>query len=547
MTAAQRDLFASQEPPGGTQPPSLRPHQAVALQRLLGAFQRVRGALVCHGTGLGKTRLAGAAAWEFKLRGLRVLMICPTIEITRQCYEAMRALGLSATIEQADNRATRPLPDVTVACVATLRKTRLRGFRPDDFGLLIVDECHAAVAARYRAIVDYFASAKLLGVTATADRTDGLSLANVFDEVAHEMSMLEGIQQGYLAPLKFKTAITDFDAKKLRTMAGDVSAGSVEAELTRSGALHEAASTLAELAPIERTVAFLPTVASSKAFVGELLAKGVKALHVDGTTPSDVRKFYFAQIKAGHARVLSNVGCLVEGFDLPEISVVALLNPTKSRLRLTQMVGRGTRLAPGKTHCLVLDFCPGRLRKGRLASPADALAGRMLEDDVYRHVAKEGDLAKAIADAELTAEKLAERKRRAAETAKRKADRVAELAKLAKSKPFTYGVQDHDAAAVLGGQGPATSTYVSNDVTVDEDTWRKQRGICSIKQAKVLERHGLNPHMKRWLARIAMDALKENGWKLPEHIKADPRFYRARDVKADRAAADAALRALKGG
>jgi superfamily II DNA or RNA helicase len=298
MTAAQRDLFASQEPPGGTQPPSLRPHQAVALQRLLGAFQRVRGALVCHGTGLGKTRLAGAAAWEFKLRGLRVLMICPTIEITRQCYEAMRALGLSATIEQADNRATRPLPDVTVACVATLRKTRLRGFRPDDFGLLIVDECHAAVAARYRAIVDYFASAKLLGVTATADRTDGLSLANVFDEVAHEMSMLEGIQQGYLAPLKFKTAITDFDAKKLRTMAGDVSAGSVEAELTRSGALHEAASTLAELAPIERTVAFLPTVASSKAFVGELLAKGVKALHVDGTTPSDVRKFYFAQIKA---------------------------------------------------------------------------------------------------------------------------------------------------------------------------------------------------------------------------------------------------------
>ncbi len=547
--ALNLDLFATAavrpvEAPGSL---NLRPYQQGAREAVEATHRRSRGALVVLPVGTGKTRLAGAVCWDAKLRGAKVLVTAPTIVLCHQMYDSLRALGLSCSIEQADNHVRWPLPDVTVASVATMRGARLRQFPPTTFGLVIADEAHRSVSASQMAIFEHFASAKRLGLTATPDRVDGVSLANVFDELAYEMSMLQAIQDGWLVRLKFKTAITDFDAKRLRTIGGEVSAGSVEAEIMRCGLLHEAASTLAELSSGERTVAFLPTVAASKAFVGELLARGVTAAHVDGGTSGDVRNLAFERFKRGDVRVLSNVGICVEGWDMPEASVIALLNPTKSRSRITQMIGRCTRLAPGKTHALVLDFCPGRMKKGRLASPADALAGKMLDDETIKHIAKQGDLAKAISDAEHTVEEIAEKKRRASEVAKRKAERVAELAALAKSKPFTYGVQDHDANAVLGGQGSAATTYVSGGVEVDEETWRKQRGLCTPRQGAKLAERGLNPWLSRRLANEALDAIAANRWKVPEHIRADERFYRKRDLAADKAAADAALLALKGG
>lgn len=504
----------------------LRPYQQAARDGILRVHEVTRGALVVLPTGTGKTRLAGAACWDVKRRGGRVLVTCPTIVLCQQMYASLRALGLRCEIEQADNKVRWPLPDVVVASVATMRGPRLKRFDPTTFELVVADEAHRSVSEQQRAIFEHFATAKRLGLTATPDRVDGVSLRNVFDEVAFEMSMLSAIEAGWLVPLRFKTAITNFDPKQLRQLAGDVSADSVEKELVRSGLLHEAANTLAELAGSERTVSFLPTVASSKAFVGELIARGVAAEHVDGTTPTDVRDEIFARFKAGESRVLSNVAVLTEGWDLPACSVCALLTPTKSRSRVTQMIGRITRPSDGKTHGLVIDFCPGRLRKGRLASPADALAGKMLDDAVHEQLAKEGDLAKAIADAEQTVATLEEKKRRKAEKARAKAERDIELAALAKRKAFSYGVQDHDAADVLGGNGRGTSTYVAGDVDgPGEEEWRQQRGLCSTKQAKILAKNGLNPWMKRHLAREAMDAIAANGWRAPDAIKADPRFH----------------------
>ncbi len=539
---AQYDLFGGlvAELPAQAPDLQLRHYQATARERVGEVFTRTRSALVSHATGLGKTRLAGAVAWDFKLRGLKTLFLAPTIEITHQAYEAFRAMRLTCTMEQAGNRASRPLPDVVVACIATMQGARLQGFRPDDFGLLVADECHAALAARYRLVFSHFANAKLLGISATPDRTDGVSLANVFDELAHEFPMLQGIQEGFLAPLRFKTAVTDFDPRHLRTLAGEITAGSIESEITRSGLVHEAANTLAELAGGERTVAFLPTVASSKAFIGELIARGVSAAHIDGGTPSDIRKRYFAQVKSGEVRVISNVGCLVEGFDLPEVSVIALLNPTKSRARITQMIGRGTRLAPGKESCLIIDFCPGRLQKGRLASPVDALAGKMLPDDVFMHVPESGDLAEALELAVKSAADIETQKRQSEAAAARRAERVGELAALARKRTFTYGVQDHDALSILGGDGGADRGYSSGGVDVEENDRRKSAGMCSVKQAKQLARHGLNPDMKWRLAREAMDAIAGNGWKLPDEIRNDRRFY-AKDAFPE----DLAQRALE--
>lgn len=546
--AYQSDLLALLEPPVRPVAAILtpRPYQEAARSSVAAVHASERGALVVLPTGTGKSLLCGLICLDQRAAGRRVLVTAPTIVLCQQMYEGLRRLGLRVGIEQADNRVSRPLPDVVVASVATMRGDRLKSFPRDAFGLVVADEAHRSVSDGPLAIFEWFESAKRLGLTATPQRVDGISLANVFDQVAYQMSMLDAISQGWLVPIRFKTAVTDFDAKALRTIAGEISAGSVESEIVRSGLLHEAANTLAELAEGERTVAFLPTVASSKAFVGEMAARGVPAEHVDGTTDKDVRNEVFARFKCGETRVLSNVAVLTEGWDCPEASVIALLNPTKSWSRITQMIGRGTRLCPGKESALVIDFCPGRLRKGRLASPADALAGKMLPDDVFNHIGKEGNLAEAIQGAERTAVELEEKKRQAREKSQRQAGREAELAALARKRAFTYGVQDHDAAGILGGQGGADRGYTSGEVDVAEDVRRKSAGMCSVKQSKHLIKHGLNPDMKRKLAGEVMDALSANGWRtLPDTIRNDRRFYAPGMFPGDLAAR--ALEQLKGG
>lgn len=514
-------------PPAAAPDLGLRDYQQAARVSVAGHLQHARSTLIVLPTGCGKSRTAGAIIWDFKMRSMRSLILTPTIVLCGQMYRDLRALGLRVTMEQSTNRADRTA-DVVVASVATMRGDRLRSWSPGFFGLVVCDEAHRSTSDMYSEIFAHFSSAKLVGQTATTDRADGVALGNVFETVAYEMSMLAAIRDGWLVPLRFKTAITDFDAKALRTLAGEVTAGSVEAEIARSGAMHEAANTLAELAEGERTVAFLPTVASSKAFVAELLARGVPAEHVDGTTPEDMRNEMFGRFKAGETRVLSNVAVLTEGWDMPEASVIALLNPTKSRSRLTQMIGRGTRLCAGKSSTLVIDFCPGRLKRGRLASPADALAGKMLDDKIHDRLEKEGDLAEAIALAEKTVEDIEANKRASEAAARANARRVEKLAELTKSKAYSFGVQEHDAADILGGKGRGDRGYQQLDVTPQVQAARYLRGLCSPKQANLLAKFGLNSNVPREVASRAIDDLKANGWKVPEHLKADPTLSKAK-------------------
>lgn len=520
------DLLPAEPSPTTAPDLGLRWYQEAARKGVQEVHSRHRGALVVHPTGAGKSRLAGAVSWDHRLRGGKVLILTPTITLTLQMYTDMRSLGLTAGIEQASNHVQRPLPAVTVACVDTMRGHRLRSFQPDDFSLVIADEAHRSTSNKYTSIFSHFASAKLLGLTATPDRADGVSLRNVFDELAHELTMLKAIEEGWLVPLKFKTAVTNFDPKRLRTLAGEVDAGSVAEEITRSGLLHEAASSLAELSEGERTVAFLPTVASSKAFVAEMSARGIPAQHIDGTTPAEYREQVFKMFVAGQVRVLSNVGVLTEGWDCPAASVIALLNPTKSRSRVAQMIGRGTRLMEGKASTLVIDFCPGRLRKGRLASPADALAGRMLDDSVAEHLPSSGDLAEAIEAAEKTAAEIQQKKEQALETAKRRAERIASMKGLVTVRDqVDFSVEEHDALAVLSGvagDGQSVMRTAKPQLTNEQ---RIRAGLATEKQAKILARHGMNPYLRRKLANEVIDAIANNSWKLPDHIKSDKRFY----------------------
>lgn len=517
------------EPAAPPQAPDLglRYYQQEAREAVHADHVHVRGTVVECPTGTGKSRLAGALAWDEHLVGGRTLVLTPTITLTRQMYKDMRALGLQCGMEQASNRVERPLPPVVVASVDSMRGKRLEAFAKTDFTHIITDETHRCVSPKYTAIYAHFEKAKLTGLTATPDRADGVSLGNVYDRVAYKMTMLRAIKEGWLVPLRFKTAVTDFDATKLRTIAGDIDAGSVAAEIMRSGLLHEAANTLAELSEGERTVAFLPTVAASQAFVAELEARGVPAIHVDASTPEQHRDEAVSQFVSGAVRVLSNVGIFVEGWDCPAASVVALLNPTKSRSRICQMVGRSTRRCQGKDSSLIIDFCPGRLRKGRLASPADALAGEMLPDLVHQSL-EDGDLVEAIAKAEVTAAEIEERERKKRERSERRKQRKRDLALLARQKRYQYDVHEHNAESLLGGGGDSDASRETRSVEVRPATEAQRATLVKMGIKAELAAAMDGPAASRLIGKLIARA--RAGYASLNQLKAIRQFAKAPDT-----------------
>jgi hypothetical protein len=134
-------------------------------------------------------------------------------------------------IEKAESRARLSCmygqdDRIVVASVQTMRDKRLARFNPADFATVVIDECHHATAKTYRDIIGAFGSSKVLGMTATPDRGDGIGMDNAFDAVAYEYSMLDGMRDGYLCPLRaLAVDVEGLDLSKVRTTAGELNEG----------------------------------------------------------------------------------------------------------------------------------------------------------------------------------------------------------------------------------------------------------------------------------------------------------------------------------
>ncbi len=497
---------------------SLRPYQAEAVAAIEAAHRAQRSALLVLPTGTGKTRTFGELARIHRDAGRRTLVVAHSVVLVNQAARALQDLGLTVGIEQAGNRVTGFPPQAVIATVQTMRGKRMQRYARDHFGLVVVDEAHRSLGKQHRDVIAHFSGARVLGVTATPDRTDGAALANVFETCAYEMTLRQAIADGWLAPLTVQTVHSGWDPSRLKTVAGECDPSSVEAELTRSGLLDEAASALAELVgegKRKSVVAFLPTVASARAFAAIMHARGVSAASVDGSTPEAEREKVFDAYQRGDVQLLSNCAVLVEGWDAPHTDCIALLSPTKSRSRLAQCIGRGTRLFGGKADCLVLDFVAGRMSSGRLAAPVDALAGRMLTDDELNGV-RDGDAMQSLEAAELEGERLKQLREAAAveeEERRRRLDRIRDNAMPTRA---AFSVERHDTTAILegGDDVPPMRSHQSYDPKLSDEA-RKAAGLPSTKQAAILRRCGFDPNMSRADAGYVMSVLAKSGWKWP--------------------------------
>lgn len=417
----------------------------------------VRSSLLCvAATGLGKTCLMGGIAGRWS--NGRVMMISHRYELNTQAIkEFERVCGEPVDLEQAqffaDRMSSKPT-HIVVASVQTLNsrrkgRYRMERFRPTDFGLLMIDECHRAAADSYRRVINYFRQGnpdvKVLGVTATPDRLDGVGMGCVFDEVACDYNLLWSIENGWLvAPKQVFIKVNGLDLSQVRTVGGDLDEKQLAKLVEQEQSLHEMAKPIVDICgETDQAIVFTASVEQAKRLADKIIdyrrekygASEGLAVSVDGAwTPQDPRRRdVVARYKAGAFQYLVNCAVFTEGFDAPNTKVIAIGRPTKSRALYQQCLGRGTRPLPGvvdgpqtiegrlaaiaasaKPYCTVIDFV-GQSGRHKLVCSTDILAGSQPEEviDRAKHIQRNSNFRGSTLDAIREAQDKLEKEREA--------------------------------------------------------------------------------------------------------------------------------------
>ena len=311
-------------------PMKLRPYQTEAVQAILSEWEGGRRkTLLVLPTGTGKTIVFSAVIADSVQRGWRVLVLAHRGELLEQAADKLRrSTGLMCATEKADETAAGSWYRVVVGSVQTLmRPSRLEKFDPGYFDAIVIDEAHHCLADSYQRVLEHFPEARVLGVTATPDRSDMRNLGQYFESLAYEYTLPKAIREGYLSPIRALTIPLELDISQVGVSAGDFKAGELGSALDPY--LEQIAQEMKTACAGRRTVVFLPLVATSRKFRDMLETEGFRAAEVNGE--SQDRAEVIRDFAAGKYDVLCNSMLLTEGWDCPEVDCIVVLRPTKSR------------------------------------------------------------------------------------------------------------------------------------------------------------------------------------------------------------------------
>ena len=305
-------------------------------------------------TGTGKTIVFSKIIEDQVRAGDRCLILAHRRELLEQASDKLyKSTGIQTATEKAEETSLQSYRRVTVGSVQTMqRDKRLDQFPKDWFDTIVVDEAHHCISSGYQKVLKHFEGAKVLGVTATPDRGDMKNLGEYFESLAYEYGLAQAIREGYLSPIKALTIPLKLDLSGVKQSAGDFSTHDLGDALEPY--LWQIADEMVKHCKDRKTVVFLPLVSTSQKFCKILNKKGLKAAEVNGSSPD--REQILKRFDKNEFQVLCNSMLLTEGWDCPDVDCVVVLRPTKVRGLYSQMVGRGTRLAPGKKDLLLLDF-----------------------------------------------------------------------------------------------------------------------------------------------------------------------------------------------
>ena len=395
---AWRDRFSAIpfEDKGGTW--QGRYYQDVAITRVLESIASGRDRiLLTLATGTGKTFIAFQLTWKLfqsrwnlsgePTRRPRVLFLADRNILADQAYNAFSAFPDDALvrIDPADIRKKGRVPK-NGSIFFTIFQTFMSGpggspyfgdYPPDFFDIIIIDECHRGGAndeGSWRGILDYFAPAVQLGLTATPKRAGNADTYAYFGDPVYIYSLKDGINDGFLTPFKVKQIATTLDDYVFTpddaVIEGDVEAGKryEEKDFNKIIEIKEREAFRVKLLmdmidQREKTIVFCATQAHALA---------IRDLISQTTTSKD--PLYCARVTANDGKlgeqylrdfqdnektiptILTTSQKLSTGVDARNVRNIVLMRPVNSMIEFKQIIGRGTRMYDGKDYFTIYDF-----------------------------------------------------------------------------------------------------------------------------------------------------------------------------------------------
>ncbi len=522
----------------------LRPYQEQAQTAIFNQWLTIDKTLLVLPTGCGKTVVFAKVAEECVRRGQRVLILAHRGELLEQASDKINKFtGLICATEKAEETCIGSFYRIVVGSIQSLmRPQRLSKFSEDYFDVIIIDEAHHCLSDGYQRVLHHFENAKVLGVTATPDRGDMRNLGNYFESLAYEYTLPRAIKDGYLSPIKALTIPLKLDLSSVGIQTGDFKTSDLGNALDPY--LYQIAEEMKKYCKDRKTVVFLPLVKTSQKFMNILNENGFHAAEVNGDSKD--RSEVLRDFEKDRYNVLCNSMLLTEGWDCPSVDCIVVLRPTKVRSLYSQMVGRGTRLSPGKKELLLLDFL-WHTERHELCHPASLICeneevAKKMTENLEKMAGCPVDLEEAEEKAsndviaqreEALAKVLAEMKRR-----KRK---------LVDPLQFEMSIQADDLSNYVPSFGwemaPASDKQIKAlekygifpdeidnagkaTLLLDKLSKRRNAGLTTPKQIRFLEGRGFQ-HVGTWNfndAKHMIDRIASNGWRIPKGIV--PQDYR---------------------
>jgi superfamily II DNA or RNA helicase len=277
------------------------------------------------------------------------------------------------------------------ASIQSLNAAGLDNLEPKHFDVVIIDEFHHAAADSYRKVLNHLDPIELLGLTATPERSDDLSIFEYFDgRIAAELRLWDAIDRHRLVPFTYFGIHDGQDLSKLPFRRGtgydiealtNVYTGNdswaktvIQEVINRIGDVHEI-----------RALGFCVSIVHAQFMAKRFNDVGIKSLAIWSDTPAEERKAALQKLANKEVNVIFSVDLFNEGVDVPSVDTLFMLRPTESPTLFLQQLGRGLRKHDNKSVCTVLDFVGRQHQDFRFDVKLRALLGgtrRQVEQQV---------------------------------------------------------------------------------------------------------------------------------------------------------------------
>jgi len=332
----------------------LRDYQQEAVE-IIEFMEAGENRLIVLPCGTGKTVIFSSVA--AKAKG-KVLIIVPSKELRVQGIDKLKKLDPNCDVGSVQANINEFDHSVVLATRQSLshkKSTRLeKMIALGEFEYAIFDEVHMGIDQIKLILSKLNKDIKICGFTATpySDK-----LKDIFDEVSYGKTILEMIKSGYLCEPRAFQIQTDQDISNVKTIAGEFNQKSLQDEIDtpqRNKQIVDAYKKYAR--DREHTVIFTAGIEHSNNIMNAFIADGIKCRTVNSKTDKDDRSELLDAFSKGKFPVITNCNILTTGWDMEALNCIILASPTKSKTKYVQMIGRGLRIDPGKSDCLILDM-----------------------------------------------------------------------------------------------------------------------------------------------------------------------------------------------